>query len=313
MFDRLKRKLFFSIGFGAIVFIGLSVYSDLDRLMAAFGRFDKRYIPAALLLALGNYLLRFVRWEGYLRVLRVPLARKDSLVIFLAGLVMSVTPGKAGELLKAYLVRRRLGTPVSQSAPAVLAERLTDFISLILLAFLGIFSFQKGLLTLVTAGAATAGFVLLLGWPGAAAVCLRIFSRMPVLNRLSDPLARAYEGVRALIAPVHLLWAVALGVGAWFAECLGFFLVLVGFGVDIGVVQAAFIYSFATLVGAVSMLPGGVGPTEGSMSGLLVLQGVALPDAVAGTFVIRVCTLWFAVVLGAGALLQYREELEGGE
>ena len=51
------------------------------------------------------------------------------------------------------------------------------------------------------------------------------------------------------------------------------------------------------------MLPGGLGPTEGSMSGLLALRGVDVPTAVGATLVIRVCTLWFAVALGAVAML----------
>ena len=182
---------------------------------------------------------------------------------------------------------------------------------MIFLAFLGIFFFQQDAFLLVTTLVCLSG-VLLLGWPRAAAAFLRILGRVPVLSRLAVPLARAYEGVRVLIAPANLLWAVVLGAGAWFAECLGFHLVVLGTGVDVGVIHATFIYSFATLFGAVTMLLGGLGPTEGSMSGLLVLEGMPLPDAVAATFVIRVCTLWFAVALGGGALLRYRNQLEQG-
>ncbi len=67
--------------------------------------------------------------------------------------VLSVTPGKAGELLKAYFIQYRLGTPISWSAPAVMAERLTDFISLICLAFLGMLIFESGAFYLVLGGA----------------------------------------------------------------------------------------------------------------------------------------------------------------
>jgi uncharacterized protein (TIRG00374 family) len=87
--------------------------------------------------------------------------------------------------------------------------------------------------------------------------------------------------------------------------------VLRGFGARVDVLPATFIYSFATLFGAATLLPGGLGTTEGSLSGLLVLRGVPLPDAVAATFVIRACTLWFAVALGAGVVLRYRDQLEG--
>ena len=60
------------------------------------------------------------------------------------------------------------------------------------------------------------------------------------------------------------------------------------------------------------MMPGGLGPTEASMSGLLVLGGMGLPDAVGSTFVIRVCTLWFAVAVGAGVLIRFRQRFEQG-
>ena len=56
------------------------------------------------------------------------------------------------------------------------------------------------------------------------------------------------------------------------------------------------------LAGAVSFLPGGLGGTEATMVGLLAWSGMALPDAVAATVLIRVCTLWFAVLLGVAAL-----------
>ena len=60
------------------------------------------YFLGALALSAGNYLLRFVKWELSLRWLGVrsngssqpPLPYARSLLIFLSGLSMSVTPGK---------------------------------------------------------------------------------------------------------------------------------------------------------------------------------------------------------------------------
>ena len=306
MLRGIRNKLILSVALGALVFLALSVYSDIGELRKAFARFDATFIPAALGLASLNYLLRFVRWHAYLRIVRMPLGLRDSFAIFLAGLAMSVTPGKAGELLKSYLARIRVGTPIARSAPVVLAERLTDVISLIALSLVGVASFRFGLLPLVAGGAGTAMLLVALGHRGTAAFVIRLIGRLPLVGKLAEPLGRAYEGVRLLVSPVHLLWAGALGAAAWFAECLGFYLVLLGFQVDLGVVPVTFIYSFATLFGAVTMMPGGVGPTEGSMSGLLAYEGMALPDAVAATLVIRVCTLWFAVALGAGALVVFR-------
>jgi len=46
------------------------------------------------------------------------------------------------------------------------------------------------------------------------------------------------------------------------------------------------------------MLPGGLGATEASLTGLLVLLNIPKDVSAASTIIIRVCTLWFAVILG---------------
>ena len=71
-----------------------------------------------------------------------------SLRIFLCGLVMSVTPGKLGEVLKAYLVRRHVGVPVTRTGPIVVAERVTDLLALVLLLFVSSLLFRTGWLQL---------------------------------------------------------------------------------------------------------------------------------------------------------------------
>ena len=311
MLQGLKYKLLISVALGAVVFIGLSVYSDLDRLQLALGRFSWSYLPLVLALSLGNFLVRFVRWHFYLRLLDVRIRMADNLVVFFSGLVMSITPGKAGELLKSYLIRTRYNIPVSQSDPAILAERLADIISLIFLAFLGIFSFRKGAMFLVLGGGGMALMLGVLAWPSGMRFCIGLLERVPVVCRLVDPLGRAYEGVRVLISLRNLSWAVVLGAGAWFAECLGFYVILQGIQAPVGVLNSAFIYSLSTLFGAVTMLPGGLGPTEGSLSGLLLLNGVLRENAVAATLLIRLCTLWFAVVLGAGAMVVFGGRFRG--
>ena len=307
MLKSLGNKILLSIGIGALVFIGMSVYADFSRLLISFRAFAWGYLPAVLGLALLNYLLRFLKWDRYLSILNIRLARKDSLSVFLAGLVMSVTPGKSGELLKSYLVKQLKGTPISVSAPVMLAERFTDFMALLILSVFGIFSFRLGVLPVVISFGMLLGVILVISHRGISHTLIRGIERLPVLSRFSERVSRAYESIRTLLTWDNLIWATAISVAAWFAECLGFYLILKGFGVSLSVLQATFIYSLATIFGAVSMMPGGLGTTEGSMAGLLMLESVSGPIAVASTFVIRVCTLWFAVIIGAVALLMSRK------
>ena len=69
---------------------------------------------------------------------------------------MSVTPGKVGELFKSALLYELKRTPVSQSAPIVVAERITDLLALVILTAIGALALDVG--AAVTAG----GVVLVL-------------------------------------------------------------------------------------------------------------------------------------------------------
>ena len=67
--------------------------------------------------------------------------------------------------------------------------------------------------------------------------------------------------------------------------------------------MTTFVYAFASLAGAVSMLPGGLGVAEGSLTGLLAGLGTPLPEAAAATLLVRAATLWLAVAIGVVTLL----------
>ena len=59
----------------------------------------------------------------------MPLA--SSALVFGAGLSLSITPAKLGELVKSYLLREMHDVPAPQTAPIVVAERVTDLVALL--------------------------------------------------------------------------------------------------------------------------------------------------------------------------------------
>jgi uncharacterized membrane protein YbhN (UPF0104 family) len=292
------------------VYAALVFWADARALAASVASFPWRWFAPMLALAMGNYAIRFLRWQMYLRVLDAPLPARASALVFGAGLAMSVTPGKVGELLKAALLKERHGLSVALTAPAVVAERLTDFIALYVLLLAGIFSFRDRRLDV----ALGVGLVLLA--VGFAAVLSRRFAlslialaeRLPGGTRLGPKLREAHQSAARLLRPGPLAAAVALGVVAWAAECGAYWLALRGVGATApSPVAAAFLYAAATIAGAVSMLPGGLGVTEGSLTLLSQrLFGLGVPAAGASTLVVRLATLWFAVVVGFVALAVWR-------
>ena len=90
---------------------------------------------------------------------------------------------------------------------------------------------------------------------------------------------------------------------SWFWECWALVFAARAFGAELALGEAVFIYSLATLAGALAFLPGGLGVTEGSLALLLVGRaGLERGVAAASTMVIRAATLWFAVAIGVVAL-----------
>ncbi|HET9016761.1 MAG TPA: lysylphosphatidylglycerol synthase transmembrane domain-containing protein [Thermomicrobiaceae bacterium] len=314
---RVKRRFVYGLILGIVVVAALAILGDGPALLGVLGRFDWRLVPVILLLTLFNYVLRFGKWQLYLRWLGVGHIRPlTSFGIFLAGLSMSITPGKVGEFLKAYLLRRATRTPVAVSAPIIVAERISDAIAMLLLAALGLGVVHYGWQILAAlAVVAAAGIVLLQQRP----LMFRLFARLerlPLVARRIQALHVLYESAYLLFRPRHLLPAVAIGFVSWSGECVAFFLVLVGLGFPPSatlLITATFILATATLLGSVSMMPGGLGAAEASVAGLLLLlvhDGHMTPDlAAAATLLVRFATLWFGVLLGLGALLLVERHL----
>ncbi|HXF60768.1 MAG TPA: lysylphosphatidylglycerol synthase transmembrane domain-containing protein, partial [Caldilineaceae bacterium] len=122
----LRRKFLLSLVIALLVYIALALYSDWNKLTAALSSFPWLLLVPVLGLTLLNYIGRALRWHWYLRLLGSPISLRDSSRIFGVGMLMVMTPGKAGEFLKCYMIKNVAGTPMSVTAPVILAERLLD-------------------------------------------------------------------------------------------------------------------------------------------------------------------------------------------
>jgi glycosyltransferase 2 family protein len=200
------------LGLGVLVVAGLALSANPAALARSLRGFDVRLLIPVLSLSLLNYALRFVRWEVYLRRLEVRLPRGRSLAVFLAGFLLSVTPGKAGELGKAWLVRELGGGPALRVVPAVLAERMTDLLGVLLLIALGSLPFPGGAWIAAAGLAGVAAAVAVLTWRSLAELLFRVLGKLPVVGPRVPHLVEVYDRLRSLLSPGLLLFALALAV-----------------------------------------------------------------------------------------------------
>ncbi len=300
------RHLAVGLGLGLLVLIGMMVWADARLLVDSLRSFEWHLAPAVLGLSLTGYLVRVAKWELYLSRLHVRVPLGLSALCYVAGMVMSITPGKLGELLRSFLLREARGVPVATTAPILVAERLTDVLALVLLAAVGVAASGHGVGLLIAGVALVVVVVGLLAWPAAWRLAVAITARLPVVGRLAPRLHEARRATARLIEPRTMLAATSLSVIAWGGEGLGTWLVLSAFpGVEVSLSVAVCVFALSTLAGALSMLPGGLGAAEASMVALITVVFAVTSDeqtATAATLLIRFATLWFGVGLGACAL-----------
>jgi len=222
---------------------------------------------------------------------------------------MSASPGKMGEVLKSFLLKEINGDPISKTAPIIFAERITDFLSLTFISIvLGIYFNYTGLI---------AYFILLffivliifISNKNLSEYVIGLITRIYFIKPHLEKIKTLYESTSLLIRPKPLFYMFLISIISWLFECFGFYLILINFGEAVDLLWPVFVYALSLIVGAVSMLPGGLGVTEGSLSLILINNGIAKETAVASIIIIRIVTLWFAIVLGSLVLLSMKKEI----
>lgn len=298
------RRIVLATVLAAAFYAVFAAFGDYRALRAQVADMALWTVAAALGLVVLGYLVRAVRWQLYLHHLGVFTPFRDELLVFLSGFAMGVTPGKMGEVVKAYYLREAHGTPYATSIPAVFAERVSDVVAVGALLAIGLF-FVPSSLGLVLGAIGITGVVaglLLLRSETFARLLLRLLGGFARTRRLGESIGRMHATLRPLLTGRLLLEATVLGLGGWAMEALAMSLLAHGFGVDLPWGVCAFVFAAANLLGAVSFLPGGLGATELGIVGLLVALGTAEAPATAITIAIRLCTLWFGVGLGLLAI-----------
>jgi uncharacterized membrane protein YbhN (UPF0104 family) len=299
--DHLFRSILLFVCLSGGAYLLVAVWAGWNDVWRALMDLGVAAVAVGLAATLANYLVRFSRWALILRAMRQLLPWRPNLMIYLGGLALTATPGKVGETIRsALLVRFRV--PVSASLAAFFVDRLSDLAGVLLLA------------------SVTAGSGIAWGYATAALPALLAGFALPSLGtHVFEPLARHFSRFNRLERTARWVATISHDVGrAWQPRLLFVMLAvaMIAYGMQAAVfamyvstlwpvmdAQLALHYFLAsTLIGAASMLPGGIGAMEASLIALLTHDGMPLASAVAATFSIRAVTLWFGILLGLGSI-----------
>lgn len=281
-------------------------------LASAFTVLGSQTLVIGALLASSSYLWRFGRWEYSLRRLANTVPRFAHFGIYLSGLALTATPGKSGETFRSALLVR-YGVKVSHSLAAFLVDRGSDVLGMVLLGALAAMAVAQHfawvwLLSFAVILLCSCAFAYLLlhplaglGWGrlGRSATWLPIKGGQATL----EAWANIWKVKRVLVLSVvaMLAYGTQALVFFWFCHVLE---------TGIPMADCVLIFVQATLFGAASMIPGGLGATEAALVFQLVGRGVSDGAAMSLAISIRLVTLWFGVLIGVLSLLFLSDPVE---
>ena len=119
------------------------------------------------------------------------------------------------------------------------------------------------------------------------------------VENISESYQIIQKSTNVKIATICILLAIAY----WFIVSAAVYYTLIGFDIDVlDYLKVLSIYVTSILLGVISFIPAGIGITEGTLTGLLTLEGVEISIALVLSVMIRILTLWYSVGIGFIAL-----------
>jgi uncharacterized membrane protein YbhN (UPF0104 family) len=304
--SRFVRAIAWFVGAGVFCYLAAIFWFGWQETIAALAALGWRSLLIGAALASTAYLWRFGRWEYSLRCLEYALPRARHLGIYLSGLALTATPGKIGETFRSALLLQQ-GVRVPHSLAAFLVDRSSDVLGVCLLGAVAAWLVGHPLTwawALVFAVLSLGSCVLayLLSHPSSGALRkwqLLHLHWLPVKGgqEMLESWARVWQLQRVLAFSIVAM--VAYGsqalVFAWFCHVMG-----LGFPVA----ACMLIFVQATLFGAASMMPGGLGAMEAALVFQLAERGVGEGVAVSLAIAIRLVTLWLGMAIGGVSMLR---------
>ena len=279
------------------------IASDINTIADKISSFKIEFLPIIIILVTCSWFVLFTRWHLLLMNSKIFIPKKNSFIIYLSGIALTIIPGKVGELVKSQLLKTKFGIPRSKTVPIVILEQFYTLIGLIVISFFGIWYFELGTYVIGFFTAVLVFSFILISSKRIFNKLMVILEKRKITSKFVEPLSLSYDTVRKSIRGPIVFYATALTSIFWLLEAVTVYFVLLSFGVDdIEFLMVIPTYATSIMLGFLSFLPMGLGVVEGSLASFFSLQGIEVSLSLTLVIIIRVFTRWYGVAVGFIAL-----------
>jgi len=293
--NRLILIFIAAIGIYAI-FLFLSAFSIISEKIS---NFKINYLPLILLLVSVSWIPIIIKWHFLLKNCELDVPLTKSIAVFFAGIAFEITPGQIGTLMKSQILKTSCNIPRTKTVPIVVVEKMYDLIGAILASIIGIVILGMDFYLIIIAILFLAVIFFFMYYRPASEIFFKRITKTKFFSKHVDNITEFHTIIQKSTHVKVATICILLSVTYWFIISIAVYYVLMAFDVNVlDYLTILAIYTTSILLGAISFIPGGIGVTEGSISGLFTLNGIDISTALILSVMIRVFTLWYSVGIG---------------
>jgi uncharacterized protein (TIRG00374 family) len=263
-------------------------------------------VPGVMVYFLG-VVARTWRWHYMLRPLKVVSLRRLFPVVVIGYMGNNIYPARAGELLRAYVLRRNEGVSISASLATVIVERIFDGVVMLLFVFISLplTPMPDWLRQVVIAssllffGALGVFFVVAASPTRSQALYNWLIDRLlpqalrPSVRGLADRFMTGLSSLRS-IKDVLMIFFTSLVI--WLAETVKYWFVMHAFPFSVPFWVLMLMNGVVNLATTLPSSPGYVGTFDAP--GIEILKGFGVPGPIAASYTLVLHgALWLPITL----------------
>jgi uncharacterized protein (TIRG00374 family) len=265
------------------------------------------------------------RWHYLLRPLqRIPVAEMFP-IVSIGYMGNNIYPARAGEILRAYVLRRKRAVPISASLATIIVERAFDGLVMLAFVFLNLSHLER-----LTTYSGLAGSIRSLALWGAIAfaLALALFTLMALFpgatirfvgavqtrvapgdfgRRLRGAVERFLDGLSSLRSPVDFLMVLLSSSVIWLLETVKYWFVMQAFPFAVSFFALMLMNGIVNLATTIPSAPGYIGTFDAP--GIAVLEAFAVPAGIAAGYTLVLHAALWLPITALGAYYMARESL----
>jgi len=270
--------------------------------------------------------VRAWRWHYLLKPIKEIPTRTMFPITTIGYMGNNIYPARAGEVLRAVILKRREGVPVSASLATIIVERIFDGVVMLAFVFINLPELAR-----LKGGSGFVGNIqqVALYGTGAFVAALVIFllaAMFPMFTskigqwfidrvlpeklreKVSGIMHKFLDGLASLRSPLNILMVFVTSVIIWLLETIKYWFVMHAFGFSVSFFALMLMNGIVNLATTIPSAPGYIGTFDAPGIAVLTAYGVDQATAAGYTLTLHIA-LWLPITL-LGAFYMAREGIK---